>query len=231
MCTALCIFQLSGSIFWMLYITGTCIGHRFCIYDMKPRSTGPFTVPKKMPFFIDFDSCRLHALYDWYWGYWGVLVHVVLYSRGNIVEEYMGRMLGHGLYVFLGPLCKFSCTLVVHLPLSMSTRQPWGVAGRIELISDACILFGLQWLLPERAWKLMAKNGKLPIICGPKFWENVIYFFCHFGLFWVTFRQVFENKGPSPLHKSSHKKGETATPSKNATNETCDILLLCKFQV
>ena len=33
----------------------------FCIYGVKPRSIGPFTVPKNMPFFIDFDSC-LHAL-------------------------------------------------------------------------------------------------------------------------------------------------------------------------
>ena len=39
-------------------------------------------------------------------------VHAVPNSRGNIVEDYMGRMLGHGLWVFLGPLCKLSCTLV-----------------------------------------------------------------------------------------------------------------------
>ena len=40
-------------------------------------------------------------------------VHAVPNSRGNIVEDYMGRMLGQGLWVFLGPLCKFSCTLVL----------------------------------------------------------------------------------------------------------------------
>ena len=39
-------------------------------------------------------------------------VHAVPNSRGNIVEDYMGRMLGHVLWVFLGPLCKLSCTLV-----------------------------------------------------------------------------------------------------------------------
>ena len=65
---ALCIFQLSGSIFWMLYSTETSIGHEFCIYGVKPRSSGLFTVPNNMPFFIDFDSC-LHALYEWYWGW------------------------------------------------------------------------------------------------------------------------------------------------------------------
>ena len=47
---ALCIFQLSGSIFWMLYSTETSIGHEFCIYGVKPRSTGPFTVPKTCRF-------------------------------------------------------------------------------------------------------------------------------------------------------------------------------------
>ena len=46
MCAALCIFQLSSSIFKMLYSTRTSIGHEFCIYRVKPRSTGPFTVSK-----------------------------------------------------------------------------------------------------------------------------------------------------------------------------------------
>ena len=51
---ALCIFQLSGSIFWMLYSTETSIGHKFCNYGVKPRSTGPFTAPKKHAVFHRF---------------------------------------------------------------------------------------------------------------------------------------------------------------------------------
>ena len=51
--------------FWIPPIKGTSMVPKFFAYRVNPGSTGPFTVPKNMPFFIDFDSC-LHALYEWY---------------------------------------------------------------------------------------------------------------------------------------------------------------------
>ena len=44
-------------------IKGTSMVPNFFAYRVKPGSTGPFTVPKNIPFFIDFDGC-LHALYE-----------------------------------------------------------------------------------------------------------------------------------------------------------------------
>ena len=72
---ALCIFQLSGSIFWMLYSTETSIRHEFCIYGVKPRSTGPFTVPKNI---VRFSSILTPACMPYMSGIeveQGVLVH------------------------------------------------------------------------------------------------------------------------------------------------------------